>query len=154
MEPAQVKVVVAAIGVQKASIATMFRICRQHHAPLISSSTRAIQTTASSIVTTSSPDVQGATSDAEPLTHYRITLRRSAIGLPKRSKATLEALGIHRRMQTVYHKHTPESAGKILAVKELVEVENVPASMVRTKEEMTRERRHPKGYEVVTESET
>lgn len=84
-----------------------------------------------------------------PNTHYRITLYRSAIALPKRYKATLVSLGIHRRMQTVYHPHTPDIAGKILRVKELVEVQNVPASSVRTKTEQRWERRPRKGYEVV-----
>jgi large subunit ribosomal protein L30 len=83
-----------------------------------------------------------------PTTHYRITLYRSAIALPKRYKATLVSLGIHRRMQTVYHPHTPDIAGKILRVKELVEVQNVPASSVRTKTEQRWERRPRKGYEV------
>ncbi|KAI0805940.1 hypothetical protein BC629DRAFT_1484097 [Irpex lacteus] len=85
----------------------------------------------------------------EPLTHYRITLRRSAIALPKHIKGTLVSLGIHRRMQTVYHEHSPINAGKILAVKELVEVENVPASAVRTKQEQRQERKAPRGYEVL-----
>ncbi|KAI0312314.1 hypothetical protein OF83DRAFT_1042512, partial [Amylostereum chailletii] len=82
-------------------------------------------------------------------THYRITLRRSAISLGARIKGTLVALGLHRRMQTVYHRHNPETAGKILAVKELVEVENVPESAVRDKTEQRRERRAPRGFQVV-----
>ena len=52
-------------------------------------------------------------------------------------------------MQTVFHRHTPESAGKILRVKELVEVANVPASAVRTKTEQMRARRSPRGFVVV-----
>lgn len=52
-------------------------------------------------------------------------------------------------MQTVYHPHSPEFAGKILAVKELVRVENVPAGAVRTKEEQRRERKASKGFEVL-----
>lgn len=95
------------------------------------------------------PAAQSSASTAEPNTHYRITLRRSAISLPANIKATLEALGIHRRLQTVYHRHNPETAGKILRVKELVEVQNVPASAVRTKLEQRRERRAPRGYQVV-----
>jgi hypothetical protein len=51
-------------------------------------------------------------------------------------------------MQTVYHIHSPEAAGKILKVKELVEVENVPKEAVRTKVEQTRERRATRGYQV------
>jgi large subunit ribosomal protein L30 len=88
-------------------------------------------------------------SGEEPLTHYRITLRRSAIALPKHIKGTLVSLGIHRRMQTVYHEHSPINAGKILAVKELVEVENVPASAIRTKQEQRQERKAPRGYKLV-----
>jgi large subunit ribosomal protein L30 len=52
-------------------------------------------------------------------------------------------------MQTVYHRHTPDIAGKILRVKELVEVENVPEHMVLTKYEQTLERRPTRGYKVV-----
>jgi len=84
-----------------------------------------------------------------PNTHYRITLLRSAIALPKRYRETLEALGIHRRLQTVYHAHTPDIAGKILRVKELVKVENVPTSAVRTKTEQRWERRPTPGFEIV-----
>ncbi|KAH9941339.1 hypothetical protein B0H21DRAFT_753205 [Amylocystis lapponica] len=81
---------------------------------------------------------------SEPNTHFRITLRRSAISLPANIKGTLVALGIHRRMQTVYHLHNPETAGKILR--------NVPASAVRTKTEQRRERRATRGYAVVGSS--
>ncbi|KAG9032782.1 hypothetical protein FRB95_001043 [Tulasnella sp. JGI-2019a] len=86
---------------------------------------------------------------AEPNTHYKITLTRSAIGLPKRVKATLEALGIWRRMGTAFMPHTPEAAGKILRLKEIVSVRNVPASQVRNKIEMRQERKAPRGYVVV-----
>ncbi|CAE6525750.1 unnamed protein product [Rhizoctonia solani] len=82
-------------------------------------------------------------------THFRITLRRSAIGLPKFSKRTLEALGIHRRGATVFQKHSPEAAGKVLRVKELVEVENVPESEVKSKQEMRQNRKAVRGYSVV-----
>lgn len=51
-------------------------------------------------------------------------------------------------MQTVYHVHTPEAGGKILKVKELVEVENVPASAVRTQEQQRHERKASRGYAV------
>jgi len=52
-------------------------------------------------------------------------------------------------MQTVYHVHSPECAGKILKVKELVEVENVAAADVRTKTEQRQERKARRGYSVV-----
>ena len=90
-----------------------------------------------------------ASEQVEPNTHFRITLRRSAISLPSNIKGTLVALGIHRRMQTVYHRHTPDIAGKILRVKELVQVENVPASAVRTKTEQRQERKASRGYQKV-----
>ncbi|KZT73521.1 hypothetical protein DAEQUDRAFT_683755 [Daedalea quercina L-15889] len=90
-----------------------------------------------------------ASEQVEPNTYYRITLRRSAISLPSNIKGTLVALGIHRRMQTVYHRHSPDIAGKILRVKELVQVENVPASAVRTKTEQRQERKASRGYQKV-----
>ena len=52
-------------------------------------------------------------------------------------------------MQTVYRAHTPEAAGMILAVKELVEVGNVPASAVRTAGQQRAERKATRGYVVV-----
>lgn len=52
-------------------------------------------------------------------------------------------------MQTVFMPHSPEAAGKILRVKELVKVENVPASQVRTKLQQRQERKAPRGYVVV-----
>ncbi|KAJ7100856.1 hypothetical protein B0H15DRAFT_769820 [Mycena belliarum] len=82
-------------------------------------------------------------------THFKITLRRSAISLGDKKKGTLAALGLHRRHQTVFHKHTPDIAGKILAVKELLEVKNVPSTEVRNKQEQRVERKAPKGYEVI-----
>ena len=96
---------------------------------------------------TAAPPSSSASS-SEPLTHFRITLRRSAISLPSNIKGTLAALGIHRRLQTVYHRHTSDIAGKILTVKELVTVENVPESAVRTKLEQRQERKSSRGYEV------
>lgn len=93
--------------------------------------------------------LEATVSPDPPKTFYRITLLRSAIALPKRYKATLVALGIHRRMQTVYHPHKPDIAGKILRVKELVRVENVPESAVRTKTEQRLEKRPTPGFEVI-----
>ncbi|KAI0833822.1 hypothetical protein BC628DRAFT_57068 [Trametes gibbosa] len=97
---------------------------------------------------TAAPSSSSPAAGSEPLTHYRITLRRSAISLSKNVKGTLEALGIHRRLQTVYHRHCPDIAGKILTVKELVSVQNVPASAVRTKLEQRMDRRASRGYVV------
>lgn len=75
---------------------------------------------------TTAPTVRRAMStEASPTTHYRITLRRSVIGLPKRTGRIVEALGLRKRLQSVYHLQSPTIAGMILAVKELVHVENV-----------------------------
>ncbi|KAF9034396.1 hypothetical protein BJ165DRAFT_1330685, partial [Panaeolus papilionaceus] len=87
--------------------------------------------------------------ESKPTTHFKITLRRSAISLGDKKKGTLKALGTHRRHQTVYFSHGPEVAGKILAVKELVEVENVPEDRVMTKQEQRQARKAPRGYKVV-----
>ncbi|KDQ15805.1 hypothetical protein BOTBODRAFT_157533 [Botryobasidium botryosum FD-172 SS1] len=112
----------------------------------------------SSAASTSTPPASEspaqANTDAAPKTHFRITLLRSAIGLPRTSSATLEALGIHRRMATVYHPHTPDIAGKILKVKELVKVENVSAEEVRTKTEQRADRAAPRGYTLVSRKGT
>jgi len=84
-------------------------------------------------------------SDSAP-THFKITLLRSAIGLPQRYRQTLESLGIHRRGKTVFHAHNPATAGKILRVKELVQVQNIHASEIKTKTEIRRERKAVRGY--------
>jgi large subunit ribosomal protein L30 len=101
-----------------------------------------------SITTKPPSSSQNDPSLSTPNTHYKITLRRSAISLGAKIKGTLASLGIHRRNQTVYYPHSPEVAGKILKVKELVEVENVPTELVRTKQEQRKERQPPRGYEV------
>lgn len=68
----------------------------------------------------------GSTStESAPPTHYRITLRRSGIGMPEKINRTLQGLGLKRRLQSVYRPIGPDMAGAILAVKELVHVENV-----------------------------
>ncbi|GLB35755.1 putative ribosomal protein L30p/L7e [Lyophyllum shimeji] len=107
--------------------------------------------TASTASTSAPPPPAPAptSSEPEPLTHFKITLRRSAISLGDKIKGTLISLGIHRRMQTVYHRHSPEVAGKILRVKELVEVHNVPESQVKTKQQQRLERKATRGYKVL-----
>ena len=96
-----------------------------------------------------STSIEPTNTPPSPRKFFKITLLRSAISLGSRKKGTLESLGIHRRMQTVFHPHSPEFAGKILAVKELVRVENVEAGAVRTKTEQRRERKAPRGFKVV-----
>jgi large subunit ribosomal protein L30 len=89
------------------------------------------------------------TSTEEPITHFKVTLRRSAISLPEKIKGTVAALGLHKRHQTIYQRHTPEAAGMILRIKELLEVSNVPASVVRSAAEQREERKASRGYSVV-----
>lgn len=80
------------------------------------------------------------------MTFFRITLLRSAIGLPRRSTDVLKALGLKKRMATVFHPVSPSVAGQIMRVKELVEVQEVDRSM--TKQEVWLERKPDPGYYV------
>ncbi|KAJ7716684.1 hypothetical protein B0H16DRAFT_1575085 [Mycena metata] len=122
------------------------RVCRYTTGPALSPRLTNLRL----ISTPPGPDgAPSPDSDSTKNTHFKITLRRSAISLGDKKKGTLAALGLHRRNQTVFHPHKPDIAGKILAVKELLEVRNVPASEVRSKLEQRVERKAPKGYEVV-----
>ena len=127
-----------------ASAPTYRNLCRlQWHR-----AARSLSTATSSPKTISS-STTASSATSEPSTHFKITLRRSAISLGDKKKGTLVSLGIHRRHQIVYHPHSPEVAGKILSVKELLEVESVPESLVRTKQEQRLERKAVRGYQVV-----
>lgn len=64
-------------------------------------------------------------SAATATTFFRITLHRSSIGMPQRSRDVLAALGLHKRGKTVFHPVHPQFAGMIMKVKELVKVEEV-----------------------------
>lgn len=76
--------------------------------------------------------------------YFRITLMRSGIGLPKRTQGVLKALGLRKRMKTVFYPVTPEVAGQIMKVKELIKVEEVDAP--KSKEELSMERRPDAGF--------
>ncbi|KAJ4994597.1 hypothetical protein K4K48_012564 [Colletotrichum sp. SAR 10_66] len=80
------------------------------------------------------------------MSFFRITLHRSAIGLPKNTRGVLEALGLHRRSQTVFHPVKPEFAGMIMKVKELVKVDEVDRPL--SKFEMKEARRPDPGFYV------
>ena len=113
---------------------------------------RALNTGVAS-TSTATHTLEVAPSSAAPqtdTTHFKITLRRSAISLGAAKQRTLISLGLTRRHQTVYHPHTPDIAGKILLLKELLEVENVSdhKGEVKTKQEQRQERKAPKGYVV------
>ncbi|CDZ97684.1 Ribosomal protein L30, ferredoxin-like fold domain [Phaffia rhodozyma] len=81
---------------------------------------------------------------AGPVTHYRITLRRSAIGLPEKVRATCEQLGLTKRDRTVFHPFSATTAGGILRIKELIEVRNV--SWDEMEAEMKRGKGEGKGW--------
>lgn len=78
------------------------------------------------------------------MSYFRITLHRSAIGLPKRTRGVLAALGLRRRTQTVFHPVSPDFAGMIMKVKELVRVEEVDRPL--TKEEVKASRTPDRGF--------
>ncbi|KAI1780865.1 hypothetical protein F4818DRAFT_397087 [Hypoxylon cercidicola] len=78
------------------------------------------------------------------MSYFRITLHRSAIGLPQRTRGVLAALGLRKRTQTVFHPVSPQSAGMILKVKELVRVSEVDRALSPL--EMREERRPEPGF--------
>ncbi|KAG6023859.1 hypothetical protein E4U41_001914 [Claviceps citrina] len=80
------------------------------------------------------------------MSYFRITLHRSAIGLPLRTRGALAALGLRKRMQTVFHPVEPQFAGMIMRVKELVRVQEVETRL--DKAEVRRERRPESGFYV------
>ncbi|KAI5864435.1 hypothetical protein GGS23DRAFT_564372 [Durotheca rogersii] len=63
------------------------------------------------------------------MSFFRITLHRSAIGMPRRTRGVLASLGLRKRQQTVFHPVSPEFAGKIMRVKELVRVAEVDRAL-------------------------
>ncbi|GME95016.1 hypothetical protein B5S28_g931 [[Candida] boidinii] len=77
---------------------------------------------------------------------FKVTQLKSSIALPEKTQDTLRRLGLHRRHQTVYHKITPQQAGMIATVKELVQVELTEES--QTKDEMRIERKSNPGFTV------
>ncbi|KAI9848252.1 MAG: 39S ribosomal protein L33, mitochondrial [Thelocarpon superellum] len=79
---------------------------------------------------------------------FRVTLVRSAIGLPARTQGVLRALGLRKRMRTVYHPVSTDVAGQIMKVKELISVQEVEQPL--TKAEMRERRRPDPGYYVET----
>ncbi|KAI1802746.1 hypothetical protein F4811DRAFT_528279 [Daldinia bambusicola] len=78
------------------------------------------------------------------MSYFRITLHRSAIGLPQRTRGVLAALGLRKRSQTVFHPVSAQAAGMILKVKELVKVSEVDRAL--TPKEMREERKPEPGF--------
>ncbi|THV45909.1 hypothetical protein BGAL_0438g00050 [Botrytis galanthina] len=86
-----------------------------------------------------------------PTSYFRITLTRSAIGLPKKSSRVLKFLGLHKRTSSVYHPVSSDIAGQIMKVKELVEVEETKER--RSKRQERESRRPESGFVVEKELE-
>ncbi|CAF9907971.1 MAG: hypothetical protein GOMPHAMPRED_006036 [Gomphillus americanus] len=82
------------------------------------------------------------------MTFFRITLVRSAIGLPRKTRDVLKALGIRKRMGTVYHPVSADVAGQIMKIKELVAVSEVEKAL--TKQEEKAKRTPDAGYYIET----
>ncbi|KAJ4307205.1 ATP citrate lyase subunit 1 [Collariella sp. IMI 366227] len=74
-------------------------------------------------------------------------LHRSSIGMPKRTRGVLAALGLHRRTQVVFHPVSAQFAGMIMKVKELVRVEEVDRAL--SKREVQDSRKPEKGFLIV-----
>lgn len=83
---------------------------------------------------------------ATAMAFFKITLLRSGIGLPYKRRGVLAALGLRKRMTTVYHPVCQDVAGMIMQVKELLLVEEVKER--KTKEQMKTERRPDPGFYV------
>ncbi|KAB2579314.1 putative mitochondrial 54s ribosomal protein 33 protein [Lasiodiplodia theobromae] len=78
------------------------------------------------------------------MAYFRITLMRSGLGLPQKTRGVLAALGLRKRMATVYHPVSQSVAGQILRVKELVDVQEVDTAL--TTAEQRELRRPDPGY--------
>ncbi|KAL9621602.1 MAG: hypothetical protein Q9160_003994 [Pyrenula sp. 1 TL-2023] len=69
---------------------------------------------------------------------FRITLIRSALGLPAKSSNVLKALGLRKTRSTVYHPVTQDTAGQIMKVKELVAVSEVDRAKTKAEQRFER----------------
>ncbi|KAI8342060.1 hypothetical protein BC941DRAFT_415260 [Chlamydoabsidia padenii] len=78
--------------------------------------------------------------------YYKITLKRSTIGLSKDYKAAAHTLGLYRLHQTSYQPVNASTAGSILKLKELVKVENV--NSIPTRQDLLAAK-PARGYQVI-----
>lgn len=78
------------------------------------------------------------------MSFFKITLVRSAIGLPHKTRGSLRALGLKRRSQTVFHPTGRFVAGILMRVKEIVRVEEVGEA--ETRDQMKAKRTPEKGF--------
>ena len=82
------------------------------------------------------------------MSFFKITLIRSSIGLPKKTQGVLNALGLKKRMATVFKVVHPTTAGQIMKIKELVAVSEVENAL--SDNEMREMRRPDPGYYIET----
>lgn len=66
--------------------------------------------------------------------------------MPRRTTDVLKALGLKKRMATVFHPVSQSVAGQVMKVKELVEVQEVDRRL--TKQEVHLQRKPDPGYYV------
>ena len=92
--------------------------------------------------------IQAIPATLDAMSFFRITLIRSPIGLPRAYTGVLKALGLRKRMATVFHPVTPSIAGQIMRVKELVAVCEVEQR--ETKAEVHAKRVPEKGWYIET----
>ncbi len=62
---------------------------------------------------------------SEKAVRLRLTWVKSAIGYPKRQKATIRALGLTRLGSIVEHEKTPATLGMVVKVSHLINVEEI-----------------------------
>lgn len=106
------------------------RLSLAHPRPILSfagrptpSSSRLSSTSTSS--TPSTTDLPPPPPEAPQKTHYLVTLLRSPLHLPAPILATCQSLGLTHRLSSSIVPISPENAGFILRVKELVGVRSV-----------------------------
>ncbi|KAK6500844.1 39S ribosomal protein L33, mitochondrial [Arthrobotrys conoides] len=80
------------------------------------------------------------------MSFFKVTLIRSSIGMPQKKVGVLKALGLRKRMRTVFHKITPATAGQLMKVKELIALSTTDQKM--TRREMHEKRQPPPGFVV------
>ena len=83
------------------------------------------------------------------MSFFKITLQRSAIGLPQRTRDVLAALGLRKRHQVVVHEVNPSIAGLLFSAKELVQVTEVSTNREETLAKVKAARRPAPGFTVV-----
>ena len=92
------------------------------------------------VLPTSYSQVEAKT-DVGPAKYFEISLRRSLIGLPHQTKTAVHALGLKRRHHRIWQPINHCIGGKILRIKELVDVKTVA--------EIPRAPVYPTGYKKV-----